>query len=379
MGNERECVAGQERETRIEAPDLPYLPRDPVDYRPEIGLIGCGGIAPSHLAAYRKAGYRVTALCDCDPARAEALRTEHYPDARVYADYRDVLAHPGVEVVDLATHPDVRAAQIEDAIAAGKHILSQKPFVLDVTRGRALVEQAEAAGVRLAVNHNGRWAPHFAYLRLAVAAGLVGEVFSVHFDIHWNHDWTAGTAFDSLPHLILGDFGIHWFDMLCCLLPDRPARRVYASTRRAPGQQARPPLLAQVVVEYDTAQASLVFDGFTPYGAQDRTVVVGTRGTLTSEGPDLNHQQVTLFTAEGYAVPELQGDWFRNGFHGTMAELLCAIEENREPYNSARSSLAGLELCFAAAASADDGRFHVPGDTPLMPSVPLDSAAVAAS
>ena len=45
----------------IEAPELPYLPRDPERYRPAIGLIGCGGISEMHLRAYREAGYRVTA------------------------------------------------------------------------------------------------------------------------------------------------------------------------------------------------------------------------------------------------------------------------------------------------------------------------------
>ena len=56
------------------------------------------------------------------------------------------------------------------AIDAGKHILSQKPFVVDLDVGEELVAQAEARGVKLAVNQNGRWAPHFSYMRQAVAA-----------------------------------------------------------------------------------------------------------------------------------------------------------------------------------------------------------------
>ena len=79
------------------------------------------------------------------------------------------------------------------AFAAGKHVLSQKPFVEDLATGGELVEEAERRGVKLAVNQNGRWAPYLAYLREAVAAGLIGEVTGAHVAIRWNHGWISGT------------------------------------------------------------------------------------------------------------------------------------------------------------------------------------------
>ena len=63
----------------------------------------------------------------------------------------------------------------------------------------------------------------------------------------------------------------------------------------------------------------------------------------------------------GVSKPKIKGAWFPDGFHGTMGELLCAIEENREPTNSARNNLASLALCFAAVASAECGQPVVPG------------------
>lgn len=59
--------------TPVPAPDLPCRPADPRAYVPGIGLIGCGGISAHHLAAYRKAGYRVVALCDRTRDRAEPV------------------------------------------------------------------------------------------------------------------------------------------------------------------------------------------------------------------------------------------------------------------------------------------------------------------
>jgi len=96
------------RNRKIAAPRLPYLPRDPKSYRPNIGLIACGGITASHLRAYKKAGYKVVALCDLIEQRAQDRRKEFYPKADVYTDYRDVLAREDIEVVDIATHPKDR-------------------------------------------------------------------------------------------------------------------------------------------------------------------------------------------------------------------------------------------------------------------------------
>ncbi len=345
----------------FEAPKLPYQPHDPKRYRPPIGLIACGGITKDHLAAYRSAGYRVVALCDPDLHRARKRKTEFYPEAKVYREYRDLLKRDDVEVVDLAAHPAPREAMIEEALKAGKHVLSQKPFVLDLDFGQRMVDLADRQGVRLAVNQNGRWAPHFSYIHQAIRAGLLGEVMGVHLSVHWDHHWVGGTEFEKIHHLILYDFAIHWFDIAGCFLGGRPALRVYASTARSPAQEVRPPLLAQAVIEYEGAQASLSFDAHTPFGAEDRTYVTGSRGTISSTGVDLKHQKLVLHTADGWASPELEGCWFPDGFHGTMGELLCAIEEDREPTNSGRNNLDSLALCFAAAASAERHQPIVPG------------------
>jgi predicted dehydrogenase len=337
------------------APVLPYQPRDPKSYRPGIGLIGCGGIAEYHLKAYRQAGYNVVALCDLVAERARRRRDEFYPKAVICTDHRELLRREDVEVVDIATHPAERIALIEDSLRARKHVLSQKPFVLDLDVGERLTDLADRQGVKLAVNQNGRWAPHFSYIRCAVQSGLLGEVMSIHTGVHWDHTWTVGTVFEEIRDVVLYDFGIHWFDFMSSLLGSRPVVQVHASRGRAPGQIARPPMLAQAILELEDGQASLVFDAHVPFGPLDHTYVAGTMGTIRSDGPNLSEQTVTLTTAAGAAVPKLEGTWFSSGFHGTMAELLCAIEENREPLNNARDNLKSLALCFAAIAAATDG------------------------
>src|SRR5499426_2724011 len=191
-------------------------------------------------------------------------------------------------------------------------------------------------------------------------AGLIGRLMSASFSAHWDHNWIIGTKFEEIESLVLYDFGVHWFDLAAHFFEGREALRVSAFATRASGQRAKPPMLAQAIIEFEDGQASIVFNANVEYGQEDRTVIAGTEGTIVSAGPSLSEQAVTIYTAEGHAKPTLEGTWFREGFHGAMAELLCAIEEGREPINNARGNLRGLGLCFAAIASVTDGMTKIP-------------------
>ncbi len=321
----------------------------------QIGVIGTGGISDSHLKAYRTEGWHVAALWNRTRSTAEARRDAFAPTARVEDHWQQILADPAIDIVDITLHPEHRTPIVEAALKAGKHVLSQKPFVSDLDTGEKLVALAADRDVRLAVNQNGRWAPHFQYMREAVQSGKIGTLSSIHARVHWDHSWTANTPFDDLDDLILYDFGIHWFDFVTSLAGDR-VRSVMASATQAAGQANRTPLLAQALIRLDGGQASLAFDGFTRHGPHDTTFVTGSQGSLHSTGPDLNTQRVTLTTDDGTTIPPLKGQWFNDGFRGTMAELMCAIEDDREPLNGAQGNLAALALTFAAVAARKTGQ-----------------------
>lgn len=349
------------------AAQLPYRPADVGSFRPGIGLVGCGEIAKHHLQAYVAAGYDVRALCDVDREKASRYQQVFYPGAKIFSDYEELLADDQIAVLDVATHPAHRPPIIEAAIKAGKHVLSQKPFVTDLDEGERLVELADRHGVLLAVNQNGRWAPHFSYLREAIAAGWLGKLVSAHFAVHWDHSWVKGTPFENVRHLILFDFAIHWFDLMTCIMGSEKPSRLYASFTRSFAQEVRPNLLAQVLIEYPGRQATLVFDGHTTAGGFDTSFIVGTKATFRAEGVDINAQQVSVSTEAGTWTSFLEGRWFNDGFHGAMAELLKAIAENRQPSHSARENLRSLALCFAAVESAETHQPVTPGTVRKMP------------
>lgn len=347
----------------IPAPAIDYLPKKPEGYNPAIGIIGTGGISDFHLKNYKTFGLNVVAIADHSLSKAAQKRDQYFPGATVYNDYKKLLEQDHIEVVDITPHPKDRLPIVRDALRAKKHVLSQKPFVLDLKDGKELVGLAKANGVKLAVNQNGRWAPHFSYMRNAINAGLIGRPLSVDFSLQWDQTWITGNqAFENMPHMVLFDFAIHWFDIASSFMHDQKAISVYASAVRYSQQMYTPPALGAAIIKYEEAQVTMAFNAHTKLGEEDVTTIVGTKGTLRSRGPGLNNQPtMELYTEDGEVKIPLEGSWFENGFQGTMGELLCAIEEDREPVNSAENNLRSLELCFAALASADQNKIITPG------------------
>ena len=343
---------------QINPPEIDYLPPRPRSYKPKIGLIGAGGISSYHLMAYKKMGLEVVAIADRTLEKAVQRRDEYFPQALVYQDYREVLMRQDIEVVDITPHPLDRIPIIRESLRFRKHVLSQKPFVLDLQEGRDLVRIARENKVKLAVNQNGRWAPHFSYMRQAILQGLIGRPVSVDFSLQWDQTWISGNpAFEDISHMVLLDFAVHWFDIAAAFMKGQKPISIYASTVRYEEQEYQPPALASCIINYEQAQVRMAFNAHTKLGEEDVTTIVGTEGTLRSRGPGLNEQPLMeIITKAGEVKVPLESSWFESGFKGTMGELLCAIEEGREPSHGAEDNLKSLELCFAALESADKNK-----------------------
>ncbi len=343
-------------------PKLDYLPRGPRHpKRHKLGLIGCGSISRFHLQAAQSFGVEVVAMADVNSDAAKSRRDEYFPQAELYADHRELLARDDITAVEIATHTAIRTPQILDALRAGKHVLSQKPFTFDLREGRKMVALAARKNLRLAVNQNGRWAPQFSALLAAVRQGLLGDIHTLDMVMEWDHTWTRGSKFAELHHLILSDFAIHWFDIAAVVFAGRKARSVFANSVKAPNQDMKPPMLANAVINFGDGLATLGFSAYQSLAPHEYLCCVGSKGTLRGAGNLCNLTELELTTRKGAVKIPLKGKWFPDGFRGTLGEFLRSIEENREPTISGRNNLSSLEICFAALASADTGKPIKPG------------------
>lgn len=335
---------------------IDYRPRRPLTLDRSIAMVGVGSIAAMAARAYRAAGYRVVAVCDVDRARAEAFRDRFFPQATAYTDLEVLLAHEEAEVIDIATHTNVRPRLVRTALEAGRHVHSQKPFVEDISLGESLVRLAFERGLTLAVNQNARWAPQFAYLLTAVQQGALGRVASADFELHWDHDTPIrGTPFALMEDLLLLDFGIHWFDLVATVFADRTAERVYASTAKRSGQLTGVPTMATAIIDYPEGQATITLRGSAAHDDSGRYRVDGTQASLSADGTYLGGSTVEVIENLSVTSVPLAGTWMPDAMGGTMGELLLSLDQNREPVTSARRVLDSLRISFAAAWSARVG------------------------
>jgi predicted dehydrogenase len=350
-------------------------PRFPAD-RSGVAILGCGTVAQSaHLPAYEQHDVGVTGVWSRSASTTARVR-ERFPFVgRVYASAEDLLADPEVTYVDLATGPEGRLAWIEAAVEAGKHVLAQKPLTLsvaDLARLPDVLAKAEAAGVRVAVNHNGRWAPPWRATTLLLRQGAIGEVVGV---THL-HDKPlpplAGTPFDDVPHMLLTDYLLHWVDISRTWLAvssGGAVETVQASDSRTPGQpgDARNPWSATLsMTAFTGATATLRIAGNVVSSEPGVPFWVhGTAGTLRGSVL-LDSDRLEIDDGERRTPVPLTGAWFVDGFAAAMGELMCAVAEDRQPENSAADAARSVALILAARESASRG------------GVPVDPAEVVA-
>ncbi len=347
------------------ATELDYRPSFPEGYRPGIGIVGCGEVVrTAHLPGYRRYGQRVVGVFDVRP-EATAGVCEQFGVETVFAGLDELLSDPEIEIVDVATHPDVRPALVRQALAAGKHVLAQKPLAADMQTARDLVEEGERLGLLVAVNQNGRWAPAWRAATLLIEQGAIGDVVAVTHLYHHNYGFTMGTVFDEIEHLVLYDYSVHWFDITRCWLEGKSIRTVRALEYRTPNQppESKAPWGAWAAIDFEDGSSALIRGVGSVETTRPRKLfwIHGSKGTIRGEvlgsGGVPGEERLELERDWTTTRFQLEGSWHTNGFAGAMGELITAIAEKREPYNSARNNLLSLELTLAAGRSAeDDGR-----------------------
>ena len=131
-------------------------------------------------------------------------------------DYADVLADPAIDAVVLATPHSQHTDQIVAAAAAGKHVLSEKPFALDLADARRAIAAVTDAGITLSIGHNMRFDAVFAAAKAMIDAGELGAL--VHLEANYSHDvlptiegWRRTSA--EAPAGGLVHMGIHMIDL----------------------------------------------------------------------------------------------------------------------------------------------------------------------
>ena len=179
-------------------------------------VVGTGFIGVVHVEALRRLGVEVVGVVGSSPERAAAKEGLPAP----YPSFEAMLADPSVEVVHLTTPNHLHFQQARAALAAGKHVVCEKPLAMTSAETAELVRLADESGLVHAVNFNVRFYPQCQEARARMQAGELGAVRLVSggylqdwllHDTDWN--WRLDPALGGSLRAV-GDIGSHWLDLI---------------------------------------------------------------------------------------------------------------------------------------------------------------------
>jgi predicted dehydrogenase len=195
-----------------------------------IGVVGAGTWGGHHADVFSSLpATKLVAICDAQSDRAEALAAKFAAGA-TYTDFRAMLDNPEIDAVSVAT-PDFAHTQIVlDALAAGKHVLCEKPLAMTKEEGEKIKAAAEAANVCVMVDFHNRASPVFAAARDDVAAGKIGR--PIHGAARLSNSMSVPLGMLSWANRssALWFLGSHAVDVLRFVLGDE-VRRVFSMSR----------------------------------------------------------------------------------------------------------------------------------------------------
>ena len=343
-------------------------------------LIGCSRIATNHIAAALDNGLEIVAFCDIDETHIDGLLSKHglEDDSNIkrYVDYRQMLVEePEIELIAITTGSGSHAAIALDCIAAGKHLIIEKPLALSIKDADAIVKNAEQSDVLVSVCHQNRFNSAIQKLRQAVETGRFGELSHGSVHIRWNRGqeyynqapWRGTWKQDGG---CLMNQCIHSIDLLCWMMGGK-VESVYAQTRQRFHDYIETEDVGMAVLTFANGAIATI-EGTTnvyPENLEETLYLFGQNGTVKIGGKSANAVEVWKFadndddeTKQDSSNERAPGT--QNSGHALLyADMKQAIAEGRKPYIDATAGRDALEVVLAIYKSQKTGLpVHLPLD-----------------
>jgi predicted dehydrogenase len=337
-----------------------------------VAVIGCGNISKQYLP--NLAGFpdvQVLFCADVDEGRAKAQASAYNVPAS--GSVQQALDHPGVQLVVNLTIPAAHAEVASAAIAAGKHVWNEKPLAPDTAAGRALLDQAAAAGVRVGCAPDTVLGAGIQSARRLIAAGAIGTPLSALTLLQgpgpeaWHPDPEFLFAQGAGP---LFDLGPYYLSLLATLFG--PATRVAAVGRKArdtrvigSGPRAgteftvEVPTYTSALAEYAAGPtASLLFSWDSQLQRSGFVEITGTEATLALPDPNQFDGDLRVRRAgdDEWTVVASQGAAAGRG--SGVVDMVRAITQGEPHRASGEMALHVLEMMTAIDRSASTSAFE---------------------
>jgi myo-inositol 2-dehydrogenase/D-chiro-inositol 1-dehydrogenase len=309
-----------------------------------VGVIGAGTMAHTHLAAWRRLS--VPAVVYSPSGRAASFAGDYA--ATTVTGLDELIARS--RVVDICSPTGTHRAAAERALAAGRHVICEKPLALTHDDAAAIISAAETAGVQLHVAHVVRYFAAYAAARALVLGGAVGTVRSVRLrrtgaapKSAWFHDDDASGG-------VLMDQMIHDFDYARWLLGEVDA--VSARTEAGRTDDGQPTVRATAVLTHASGATSQLTGGWLAREAPFTTSL-----TVTGDAAEIRHTNArsALDVARDGTVRAIELG-LEAPYDAQLAEFAAAIGGGPVPRVTPADALAAVDLTLAARRSAATGQ-----------------------
>jgi len=318
------------------------------------GVIGLGWFGEIHADTLAgMPGIELAAVCTRREARLAEL-ADRYNVSRRYGDYRQLLADASVDVVSITTHIEDHCQMAVEALAAGKHVLLEKPMAASVADCDRIIEAVRQSSGLFMVGHICRFDPRVALARQAIEEGRIGRIVSMH--ARRNLSKVIGREVLDKISALMGD-GIHDADLMLWFTQASPvsvyAQEVHPGTRRNPDA-------AWAMMRLDNGAVGVIesiwhLPESTPYAIDARMEVIGTEGALYI---NCGEAGLEIHGGDGVRLPDTMY-WprvFGERFGVLRAELQYfadCVRDNRPPHRiTAEESRAVVRLIVAAQESS---------------------------
>lgn len=262
--------------------------------RVRVGYVGAGWTEQVQIPMFRLGGLTAQAICAGNPQNAERV-AQRLEIPEIYPTWQALVAADTVDVVSIVTPPHLHREIAVAALAAGKHVICEKPTALNVAEAEAMLAAAQAAPDQLAiVDHELRFHPQRLHLRQLIKDGYLGSVLNIHISVQnsrrlnpaapwgWGYDAARGGG-------ILGAMGSHMLDLSRWLVGKidslTATLQIGHYYRNDPATSARRLVTAddqaQMLLRFaNGAQGSIIVSALTPGPSKSELTVVGARGAL---------------------------------------------------------------------------------------------------
>lgn len=323
-----------------------------------VGVIGLS-MGKLHLVAAIQYGAEISAICDTNEKTLASVGSEYnIPPEKQFTDYHPLVQNPQINLIIIAAPDQLHRQMCEEFLAAGKHVMCEKPLALTRQDMQAIIHAAQKPDVKFMVGQICRFTPAFIKAKELLDAGTIGELYYV--ESEYAHDYTKilhGWRDDPARHGVIGG-GCHAVDLLRWYAGDPLEVFAYGTHKLLPQVPYDDATIAVLKFPNQIIGKVFVSTGCKrPYTM--RTLLYGTKGTIIC---DNTSDHMTLYTLgeDGISIqeqPKIIPLEIKNHNAAKEFEIFAKTIENDLPI--AMDAVQGaktIAVCLAIVDSSSCGR-----------------------